>query len=196
MIAKSWILSFAAAARAAAMAALCLAGLGLAGCASTAPPYQATNDNARTLQAIPGGTVAVGKFTAKSDSLNHLGIRASTFESPNGSSFAEYLQAALKTELQAGGKLDDKSPTVVTGELLENTIDSGVVGMASARISARIVAMRGGAVMFDKVVDAESQWKSSFFGAVAIPLAREHYIDTMKTLIGKLLADPDFRRVF
>jgi hypothetical protein len=174
---------------------LCLAAMALTGCAATAPPYQATNDNVRALQTLPGGKVSLGEFTAKSPDLNHLSIRAGSYSSPFNDSYAEYLKQALRAELESGGKLDPKSPVTITGELQTNSIEPSA-GTGSAHISARIVVKRGSDVIFDKVVHGDSEWESSFMGAIAIPLARQQYGETLKKLIANLLADPDFAKVF
>jgi hypothetical protein len=175
--------------------AVCVATMSLTGCATVvATPYQPTNDNVRSLQALPGGLVSLGEFTAKSPDLNHLSIRSNSFTSPFNDSFAEYLKAALRSELEASGKLDPKSPVVITGELQTNSIDPAM-GTANAHISARIVIKRGNETVFDKVVHGDSEWESSFIGAIAIPMARQQYGETLKKLLANLFADPSFKKV-
>jgi hypothetical protein len=188
-------ISFSGVARLFCALAVCVATMSLTGCSTVvATPYQPTNDNVRTLQALPGGMVSLGEFTAKSSDLNHLSIRANGFNSPFNDSFAEYLKAALRSELEASGKLDPKSPVVITGELQTNSIDPAI-GTGNAHISARIVIKRGNETVFDKVVHGDSEWESSFIGAVAIPMARQQYGETMKKLLANLFSDPDFKKV-
>lgn len=170
-----------------------IAVLVLSGCASVAPPYQATNDNVRAIQVLPGSKVAVGEFKAQKESLNHLTIRGGSFDSPYSASFAEYLKTALVLELQSAGKLDSSSKVIITGELISNNLDAAI-GTGTASISARIVVMRADEKTFDKVVSVENQWESSFVGAIAIPLARQNYGDTVKKLISKLVTDSDFQK--
>lgn len=172
------------------MAAVLLA---LTGCAAVAPNYQPTNDNAHTLQALPDGKVAVGQFTAKDKSLESLVIRAGTYSSPYNGSYAEYLKAALRAELEGAGKLDAASPVVISGQLLENSVDGALFDVGTARVSARFVVMQGGAKTFDKVVVGASQWESSVIGAIAIPAARRNYVDTVHKLLANLFADKDFQ---
>ena len=167
------------------------AGLALTGCASTAPSYQPTNDNVRALQSATGGKLALGEFTAKEASLNSLTIRGGSFVSPYGGSFAEYLKAALKSELETAGKFDSASAVSISGELLTNALDAPM-GTGSAHISARIVVKRGSNVIFDKVVAGDRTWESSFIGGIAIPAARQNYADTMKALLATLFKDKDF----
>jgi len=173
--------------------AFCALALLLTGCASTAPNYQATNDNTRTLQLVSGGNVGVGNFTAASDDLNHLTIRAERFSSPYNDSFAEYLKQALRSELEASGKLNANSATTITGILLKNELNTPF-DIGTAHISARIVVTRNSTSLFDKVISGDSQWESSFIGAIAIPASRQHYADAIKKLLRNLFADPDFRK--
>ncbi|HAT32915.1 MAG TPA: hypothetical protein DCW29_19325 [Janthinobacterium sp.] len=163
------------------------------GCASVAPAYQPSNENVRTLQALPGGKVALGEFTAKNESLNHLSIRGGAFDSQYKASYAEYLKAALRAELENSGKLDAASHIIITGELLSNSLDASI-GTGHASISARIVVMRDGNKVFDKVLSGASEWESSFVGAVAIPAAQQNYAATMKKLLSNLFTDGDFRK--
>jgi TonB family protein len=176
-----------------AMAGMAAVLLALTGCAAVAPNYQPTNDNAHTLQAIPGGKAAVGQFTAKDKSLESLVIRAGTYSSPYNGSYAEYLKAALRAELEGAGKLDVASPVVISGQLLENSVDGALFDVGSAKVSARFVVMQGGAKTFDKVVVGASQWESSVIGAIAIPAARRNYVDTVRKLLSNLFADRDFQ---
>ncbi len=83
---------------------------------------------------------------------------------------------------------------MITGELQTNSIDPAI-GTGSAHISARIVIKRGTDIVFDKVVHGDSEWDSSFMGAVAIPLARQQYGETMKKLLANLFSDPSFKKI-
>lgn len=167
----------------------------LTGCAAVAPKYQGTNDNVRELQSMSRGKVAVGNFTTKDDSLNHLSIRAGDFSSPYNDSYTEYLKEALKAELINANRLDPKSSIVITGELVRNELDAAM-STGTAHIAARIVICRESIIVFDKTVSGDTEWDSSFLGPVAIPAARQHYAESMKRLLNHLFADPDFKKLF
>jgi hypothetical protein len=49
-------------------------------------------------------------------------------------------------------------------------------------------------VVYEKEIAAEASWESSFVGAIAIPAAMNQYGALYKTLVSKLVDDPDFRR--
>jgi hypothetical protein len=175
------------------MLAMIAAGMALTGCAAVAPNYQATIKNTRTLQANPGGGATVGQFNAKDDSLNHISIRGGTFSSPYGDSYSEYIKEALRIELESGGKLSDKTGAVITGELLKNTLDSGI-STGTANISARVQVTRDNSRIFNKTFSVDTTWESSFVGAIAIPAAQRNYTNAIKQLIGKVVSDRDFQQ--
>ncbi len=170
----------------------CAGILALTGCSTVAPNYQPTNDNVRTLLTLPAGQVSLGEFTAKSGDLNRLSVRAGSYKSPYNDSFAEYLKAALRAELESSGRFNANASIGISGELLTNSLDSSS-GTGTAHISARIVVKKGGDTLFDKVVRGDDEWDSSFMGAIAIPLARQNYGETVKRLLGNLYADRDFQ---
>lgn len=168
-------------------------GLWLTGCASAMPRYQATVSNARALQALPGGSVSVGRFTAGDESLNHLSVRGNAFVSPYGDSYAEYFREALKAELESAGKLRTDSAVVITGELLVNSLEAGV-STGAAKVSARVAVTRDTRRVFETVLSTETQWESSFIGAIAIPAAQQNYADAVRQLLGKLFANQEFQQ--
>ncbi|MFZ6689098.1 hypothetical protein ACO0K0_15255 [Undibacterium sp. SXout11W] len=167
--------------------------MSLTGCAAVAPKYQATVDNAKTLQATQGGVASVGPFTAKNANLNQLSLRGGAYTSPYNNSYAEYLKEALRVELESAGKLGNNTNVVITGELLKNSLDAAI-GTGTANVSARFVVTRDKNKSYDKVLSADTQWESSFVGAIAIPAARQHYADAVKQLLGKLFEDKDFQQ--
>jgi curli biogenesis system outer membrane secretion channel CsgG len=163
----------------------------LTGCSVMAPQYNPTPENVRALQSAGTGKVNVGKFTAKTDDVNQLSIRASSYESPTNGSFADYLQTALQTELTSAKRFDAASAVSVSGELQENTL-SGAVGTGTAHISARFVVQKANANTYDKVLSNDMSWDSPFIGAIGIPAAAGNYVVNVQKLLEKLFADPEF----
>jgi TonB family protein len=178
-----------------ALAAVGAALLSLSGCASLtlAPAYVASSENVYTLASRPASKIALGPFIQNGETLNKLTLRGSPYDSPYNGSYAEYLKAALRTELEAAGKLDETSTLVVSAELLENSLDAASSSENTARISAHVMVMREGYKAFDKVVSAESQWPSSSMDAVAISAARRNYPETVKKFLANLIENRDFQ---
>jgi hypothetical protein len=171
--------------------AVVAATLALAGCSTVAPMYQVSNQNAQSLQDGRIGKAQVGPFTTAPTATSTPSIRGRSMTSPYNDSYADYLAAALQSEMANVGLLDPRSSRVITGTLLSNTLDASI-GTGLAAVSARFVVRTPGGAVFDKVLSAKHEWESSFMGAIAIPRARESYASAVQNLLAQLFADPDF----
>ncbi|WP_232313963.1 hypothetical protein [Ralstonia sp. A12] len=171
----------------------------LAGCAEMpmSPPKPTIENAAKLRGGNPAiGPVEVGKFTldaSQSASLDKgVSIRSNMVRSPVEGSFAQYLRETLRVELQSAGLLDTHSDAVITGTLLDSTVETPV-GTAKAALAARFVVTRAGTVRYDRALRTEASWDSSFIGAVAIPQAAGQYEALYRKLVGTLLDDAAFR---
>ena len=180
--------------RARLLAAAALTALLLVGCVSTpAPAYAPGNDNLTVLRGQPGARLAVDAFQAAPGVANdRLGLRGNSMSGGSDGTFTTYLQQALEAELRNANRHDAGSTIRVSGELLANRLDASGARTGKASIRARFVVTRGGAVAYDKPLQADHQWESSFIGALAVPTAMENYVATLQKLIGALVADPAF----
>ena len=177
------------------MAALGLATLALAACATALPPPQA---NLAGIQAVREGglpPMRVGAFTpgpGKPTRMDRsIQVRAESQPAPPGG-YARYLGDTIAAQLQGGGRLDLGSGIVVEGVVVETHIESMSVGKAA--LGARFTVTRNGAVIYDKTLRVEDSWTTDYLGAVAIPDAFNHYTGLFTQLANKLLTDPDFMR--
>ncbi|HTP94982.1 MAG TPA: hypothetical protein VMK05_03985, partial [Burkholderiales bacterium] len=75
----------------------------------------------------------------------------------------------------------------------DSKVDAAI-GTGTARLAARFTVRNGGRLVYDKEIAADASWESSFLGAVALPAAINQYGALYKTLVAKLIDDPDFRR--
>ncbi|HEY0061735.1 MAG TPA: hypothetical protein VGC21_06420 [Telluria sp.] len=182
--------------RLAAIAAVAAVAVQLTGCANLAmsPPSanMATTTKLRQAGAAPA---AVGTFKAgaeKSVRDDAINMRGSNSVAAPGGSFAQYLADTLKVELKSAGLLDPASPAVITGTLTQNDIDAAI-GTGTAKLGARFVVTRAGAVKYDREVVVNGEWESSFMAAAAIPLAASNYEGLYRKLIAKLVDDAAFR---
>lgn len=171
----------------------------LAGCAEMPmnPPKPTIENAAKLRGGNPAiGSVEVGKFTldtAQSASLDKgVSIRSNMVRSPVEGSFAQYLRETLRVELQSAGLLDAGSDAVITGTLLDSTVEAPV-GMGKAALAARFVVTRAGSVRYDRALRTEASWDSPFIGVSAIPQAAGQYEALYRKLVGTLLDDPAFR---
>ena len=177
-------------ARTAWVALLAAASL-LAGCAEMPmnPPKPTIENAAKLRGGNPAiGSVEVGKFTldtAQSASLDKgVSIRSNMVRSPVEGSFAQYLRETLRVELQSAGLLDAGSDAVITGTLLDSTVEAPV-GMGKAALAARFVVTRAGSVRYDRALRTEASWDSPFIGVSAIPQAAGQYEALYRKQIGR-----------
>jgi hypothetical protein len=135
---------------------------------------------------------AVGEFVPApntSGTMKTVQIRFSARTALAGQSFASYLKASIVSELAAAGKYDPTSATVISGELTESRLDGG----GGASLAARIVVVRSGQTIYDKVLREESQWESAFLGEIAITDGFNQYAALYGKLIMQLFKDEAFK---
>lgn len=166
----------------------------LAACVSMpAPTYQPSVDTSQALLVSAGSTIQVGRFTAAGNVENtSLGVRGSRLEPGSDGTYAGYLRDALVTELKAAGRHDDASGIRIDGELTDNTLNGSGARTGRASVGARFRVERDGAMVFDRTLQAEHEWESSFMGAIAIPAAFDNYATTVQKLLHGLFTDPGF----
>jgi len=174
-------------------ALLCIAAVAiLSGCAAKAPNYNPNPESAQKLQAARVQPVAVGEFTADASVSNtSIGLRASTMV-PEQGTYTKYLADAIKNELELVKLYSATSNTVISGVLMKNDMNTGVAMTGEGAIEARFVVKRDGVVRFDKLKKAAIQWDTNYFGAIAIPRARNEYTRLVQTLVAELFSDADF----
>ncbi len=172
-------------------------GLGLGGCASVQMPApQASAVNVEKLQAAKLTPVKTGKFElapGKNPELDRSvgGLRGSTLTAKSGS-YAQQLRDEIVVELKSAGLYSESSDTIIGAKLTDSFVDAAI-GTGSARLAAQFSVTRAGKIRYEKELSVASQWESSFVGAVALPMAISQYSALYKSLVGKLIDDPDFR---
>lgn len=170
------------------------AGALISGCATQAPPYPMSIDNAEALKRLPS-SMALGEFTVQANAVGatSIGLRGSKMVSPVGDNYAAYLADALRRELMLAGRLDPKSKLEISGVLLKNDINASGFSTNSGEIEARFIVKREGRQSFAKTKRASLSWQSTLAGGVAIPRAIQQYPMMVQMLLAELLADADFQ---
>lgn len=175
-----------------------LLALSAAGCAnvqlSASGATPATVERLRTAQLAPAQVgafrLAPGKDASMDLSLS--GLRGNTLTPAKGS-WSQLLKDTLVVELTAAGLYNPNSGLVIEGQLTESKVDAAI-GTGTGRLAARFTVAKQGLVVLDKELSVDARWDSSFLGAVAIPEAMNQYGALYKTLVARLVDDPDFRR--
>ncbi|HWH82433.1 MAG TPA: hypothetical protein VNU71_09365 [Burkholderiaceae bacterium] len=120
------------------------------------------------------------------------GLRGSSL-TPTKGSFAQLLKDTFIVEMTAAGLYDPEAPVTVEADLTDSKVDAAI-GTGTGRLAARFRVRRAGQTVYDKELAVEATWESSFMGAVAIPAAMNQYQAMYKSLVLKLIDDPDFRK--
>ncbi|MBO9603064.1 MAG: hypothetical protein J7496_11230 [Novosphingobium sp.] len=170
-----------------------LACLLSAGCISTEideiPP---SFETVRLLREQDIPPLALGEFVSGPNAPGRsVTIRGSDMHAAKGSNFAQFLGANFESELKAAGKLDPGSPLRLSGVLTESHAGENL-SSGKAWLAAEISLSRNGRTIFTRPYRADSQWKSDFIGAIAIPDAFREYNALYALLVRQALGDPDF----
>lgn len=169
------------------------------GCAQiTMGVPQPTVENTSNLRQANLTETRVGSFSLDASKpaqmdKGHSLRGANSVQAPTNGSFAEYLRESLQVELAAAGLLNPQADAVVSGVLTHSQLDPDI-GTGKGAIRARFTVIRGGAKRYEKELSAQSEWESSFMGAVAIPAAAQQYEGLYRKLVARLIADPEFRK--
>jgi hypothetical protein len=175
------------------LTALLAACLAASGCVSMpAPAYQPSISNTEVLLHGKAPLAVETMDAANGVSNKSLSVRGSSLKGGSDGTFSTYLQEALVAELKTAGRYGPDSSTRIDGTLVKNQLDGGAIKTGTAVVGARFVVTRSGSAVYDKTMEAQHSWDSSFIGAIAIPAAMENYAAAVQKLIGKLFGDPDF----
>jgi hypothetical protein len=138
--------------------------------------------------------LAVGEFlpvpALRETADKSLASRAGLIR-PEGKSFAAYLGETIATQLKAAGRYDPQSSLSISGTLTRNQLTTGIEH-GRATIEAEFVVRRSGSEIFRRTMTVSAEWPGNFIGAVAIPVAEQHYSGLYPQLVEQLLTNPDF----
>lgn len=166
----------------------------ISGCALTAPNYSASVENAQMLRDSGINKARVGKFQADPKTANNeaISLRGSSMASPVGGKFTEYLEDAIRSELNIARIFDDKSTIEIGGVLIQNDVSVGSISEGTGIMEARITVKRDSQIRFDKTKSVTITFESSFAGAVAIPRGVQAYPNLVQKFLSALYADKEF----
>lgn len=164
----------------------------MSGCTMNAVQYQPDFNLVNDMKDNELKKMNVGEISSASPKVNKISVRGSSMVSTFNNSYADYLEVALREQLQQADLYDASSSIAIAGELLTNKINAAGFSVGTATISAQFKVESSGYVVFDKVISIMHEWESSFVGAIAIPNAQNNYPIAVQKLITKLMSDPDF----
>lgn len=164
----------------------------MSGCTMSTVPYQPDFNLVNDLKDSEIQSVSVGDFSSSEKSVDSVSVRGSSMVSTYEGSFSEYLEEALKEQLQQSSLLNDDSTVVITGTLLKNAFDASGFSIGESDLTANFVVTRDEQEVYNKDHSIHHEWESSFVGAVAIPNAQQNYPIAVQKLITAFLSDPGF----
>lgn len=169
----------------------------MVGCvAITVPPPSASADTLIMLRMAKLKPASVGEFGVSTDVDPRIdtrlsGLRGSSIQ-PTHDGFSQQLRDVITTELQAAGLFDKQSDIEIKAELTDNQVNAAI-SEGTAKLAAKFIVLKAGNKIFEKHLSVESNWDSSFIGAIAIPKAMDEYLALYQKLAAKLFADSDFQ---
>lgn len=174
--------------------ASCLAVAVFSGCSTLAPPpYSADYQVLDQLKKQPLDKVAVGTVQPRNpDSpVNKISLRAASLAGPKGT-FAQYLEDALIQDLKEIAVFDASAGTRIDATILKNSIDISGFSTGTGGMDVELTVTRNAKTTLKKTYSVKTTFESSFAGAVAIPKGQAEYGNLVRTLLGKVYADPEF----
>lgn len=169
----------------------CITGaLLLSGCANKVPTYSNSPQNLRAVKTVAQSAPAVnvGKFTATNEGEAKVMCRLATpIGTPDGVTFAKYIEDALVTELEMGNMIDPKSAITITGHL-NDIYGSTTLGNAYWEFKVKVTSSNG------KSIDVVSRYdyESSFTAYSACSEMQRSYLPAVQELVNKIVTNPQF----
>lgn len=149
-------------------------------------------DTLKLLRAETVPPLALGAFVDAPEARigRSINIRGSTLRAPKSGTFADFLRQTVQTELAAAGAFNPAAVTTLEATLTESKASENL-STGGASLAAEFRVIRNGKVTFAKPFRVETQWKSDFIGAIAIPEAFRQYNALYAVLVRRALSDPE-----
>jgi len=166
----------------------------VSGCATiTAPTYTPHYESIDRLKKNNIEKMSLGEVQPRdpSASVNKIKLRAAVLVSSNGT-FANYLESAIRSDLMEMGLYDPTSTTQVDASLIKNDINISGFNTGYGEMEVMLRVSKKDGPKFEKVYSVNTQFESSFVGAVAIPKGQNEYPNLVRALLQKVYVDPAF----
>lgn len=164
------------------------------GCANKVPNYANSPQNIRAIKNIVNEekvAINIIPFTAKNEGESKVMCRLATpVGTPDGMTFAKYIEDALTVELEIGNMYDPKSNIKVTG-YLEDVYGSTTLGNAYWEFKIKISSSNGKS--FDLVTKYD--YESNFTAYSACSEMQRSYLPAVQDLIYKIITHPNFKEL-
>jgi hypothetical protein len=164
------------------------------GCANKVPNYASSPQNIRAVKNLhkeEQATVSIAGFKAKNEGESKVMCRLATpVGTPDGMTFAKYVEDALAVELEMGDIIDPKSKVIISGNL-ENVYGSTVLGNAYWEHTLKLTSTNGKSME----VMSRYDYESSFTAYSACSEMQRSYLPAVQELVNKIITDPRFKEL-
>jgi hypothetical protein len=162
----------------------------VSGCANKVHTYANSNANVIALKdiSVNYSNINVGEFTdSDRDETSVMCRLAAPVGTPEGETFASYIQNALISELIAADMYDGKSETLVSANL-DNLYGSTVVGNAYWEFDLTITSNNGSSYSVSTTYD----YDSSYLASSACSEMQRSFVPAVQKVIADIITHPQF----
>jgi hypothetical protein len=162
----------------------------MSGCANKVPTYSNSPQNMRAVKSVAAtaAPINIGNFTSTNEGESKVMCRLATpVGTPDGMTFAKYIEDALSTEMEMGNMIDPKSKITITGNL-DSIYGSTVLGNAYWEFKVKVTSSNGKS--FD--VTSRYDYESSFTAYSACTEMQRSYLPAVQELVNKIVTNPQF----
>lgn len=163
----------------------------LTACSIPAPKYSPSYENVQKINGVQS-RVDIGSIEGASADLGSISLRGNSLTSPHGKDMIDYIEFALKSELEKANILEEGSSKKISAVVGANDLDSSSFSVGKGVISATFTVTDNGKSLYSDSFTSTLEWESSFIGAIAIPNAAASYPKLVTNLLGQLYSDKAF----
>ncbi|MBN0986642.1 hypothetical protein [Amphritea pacifica] len=168
---------------------LVTAGCGALKSPAYSPDYQVL-DNLKNKQLL-NVSVAPVEPTDPEAKVNKISLRAASLTTDQGT-FSAYFEQSMIQDLTEMGIYQPSSNVQIKATLVENNIDISSFSKGHGKMIVDLEIHKSSVLTFSKQYIGETEFESSFAGAVAIPKAQSEYPYLVRELLKQIYSDPEF----
>lgn len=171
-----------------------MAAFFITGCAAVkAPAYTPQYETLDKLKKLKIANVSVGMFQPSDpqDPLNRISLRGASLTSPN-ESFAQYLEDAMRSDFKEIDRYEANAKIQIEGTILKNDIDVLSISTGYSVIEIKLVIKKQGNITFEKNYSANTEFESSYAGAIAMQNGVVEYPRLIRKLLSTVYEDSAF----
>lgn len=164
------------------------------GCASLeAPAYTPQYEVLDKLKRQKIENISVGKFQPSDpqNPLNRISLRGASITSPN-ETFAKYLEEAIRSDFKDIDRYEANAKIQIEGTIFKNDIDVLSFSKGYSIIEIKMVITKNDNITFEKNYSANTEFESSFAGAIALQNGLAEYPRLIRKLLSSVYEDSAF----